>query len=144
MEALAGLGVAASIGGIVALAIQVVELASKVVSTFQTLQNAPQELQEFYNSTQRLRQNCEALDADLKDTDIAPTPNEVHDIHETLTLCKVLFDDHEIRQRKVGVLNGVLRTTWPLMNNEKLVRYKARIDRHYMEIIVPLWLRCIR
>lgn len=127
---------------IVSLIIDVVGSVDKVIAGFDRFQNAPQELRDFMYSVKRLERKFDEFQKDVQTSTTILHPDDVEQIEETLTLCTSLFQKHEQRQRE-GLLNTVLRSTWSTGNNEKLAKYKTRIDEHYSTILVPGWLQLL-
>lgn len=124
--------------GLVSLILQVIGGVDKVIQSFDRMQNAPRELRDFSYSIKRLDRKFKDFQKDVQaSTDILHA-EDIEQIEETLTLCASLFHRHEERQRE-GVVNVVLRSMWSSGNNEKLAKYKARIDEHYSTILVPGW-----
>ncbi|KAK6086046.1 hypothetical protein SCUP234_01446 [Seiridium cupressi] len=114
---------------VISLAVQVIELANKAVSTFNRSQNAPQELREFNLSVQRLLKQSRKLQANLQIISMQIDKEDIHQIEDTLHLCKLLFDEHEEKQRREGVINGVIRTFfWPRSINERLLSERTSPD----------------
>ncbi|KAJ3541784.1 hypothetical protein NM208_g4440 [Fusarium decemcellulare] len=131
-----------TIFGIVSLALQVIKLADSVIETFDRVQNAPRELRDFRQAVLRLQRHFDSLQAD-----ISPSADLLHEddafvIEETLTLCKDLLQQQVSRQNENKV-TSVIRGVWSSRNSQKLVKYKARIDEHYTQILVPSWLRSL-
>ncbi|RKK96835.1 hypothetical protein BFJ68_g14256 [Fusarium oxysporum] len=126
---------------VVSLVLQVITLADQVIESFERLKNAPQELRDFRQSAVRLQRHLEALQNDVSYYSLANILHEddVHEIEETLTLCKELLQQ-QVTSSKGLVVTTVIRGVWTFRNNQKLVKYKTRIDAHYTQILVPCWL----
>ncbi|EXL92074.1 hypothetical protein FOIG_14740 [Fusarium odoratissimum NRRL 54006] len=126
---------------VVSLVLQVIKLADQVIESFERLKNAPQELRDFRQSAVRLQRHLEALQNDVSYYSLANILHEddVHEIEETLTLCKELLQQ-QVTSSKGLVVTTVIRGVWTFRNNQKLVKYKTRIDAHYTQILVPCWL----
>ncbi|KAG7424930.1 hypothetical protein Forpi1262_v014137 [Fusarium oxysporum f. sp. raphani] len=126
---------------VVSLVLQVIKLADQVIESFERLKNAPQELRDFRQSAVRLQRHLEALQNDVSYYSSANILHEddVHEIEETLTLCKELLQQ-QVTSSKGLVVTTVIRGVWTFRNNQKLVKYKTRIDAHYTQILVPCWL----
>ncbi|EWZ29819.1 hypothetical protein FOZG_16681 [Fusarium oxysporum Fo47] len=126
---------------VVSLVLQVIKLADQVIESFERLKNAPQELRDFRQSAVRLQRHLEALQNDVSYYSLANILHEddVHEIEETLTLCKELLQQ-QVTSSKGLVVTTVIRGVWTFRNNQKLVKYKIRIDAHYTQILVPCWL----
>jgi hypothetical protein len=130
---------------IVSLAGQVIGGVTKVIGLFDSIANAPEELREFRVSASRLQRHFGAFQADLEASgSVLLHPEDVQEIEDTLTLCKELFTEHEEALRNQASLNGVFRATWTARSNGKLKRYKAKIDSHYQQILLPAWLNSMR
>ncbi|ENH73440.1 hypothetical protein FOC1_g10008928 [Fusarium oxysporum f. sp. cubense race 1] len=123
---------------VVSLVLQVIKLADQVIESFERLKNAPQELRDFRQSAVRLQRHLEALQNDVSYYSSANILHEddVHEIEETLTLCKELLQQ-QVTSSKGLVVTTVIRGVWTFRNNQKLVKYKTRIDAHYTQILVP-------
>lgn len=130
---------------VVSLVLQVITLADQVIESFERLKNAPQELRDFRQSAVRLQRHLEALQNDVSYYPLADILHEddVHEIEETLTLCKELLQQ-QVTSSKGLVVTTVIRGIWTFRNNQKLVKYKTRIDAHYTQILVPCWLSSLR
>ncbi|KAJ4256722.1 hypothetical protein NW762_008818 [Fusarium torreyae] len=130
---------------IVSLALQVVKLADSVIDSFDRIQNAPRELRDFRQAVVRLQRHLEFLKADTSSFPPGELlhDDDVHEIEETLTLCKDLLQQHINLQRENFLVTSVVRGVWTFRNNQKLVKYKTRIDAHYTQILVPSWLRSL-
>ncbi|KAM5383398.1 hypothetical protein ACJZ2D_002091 [Fusarium nematophilum] len=128
---------------IVSLGLQVIKLADSVIETFDRVQNAPQELRDFRQAVVRLQRHFELLKADSRSsaTDFLDE-NDAHEIQDTLMLCEKLLQDH-IELQKKNLVNSVIRGVWTIRNNQNLVRYKDRIEKHYIQILLPCWLNSI-
>ncbi|CAN8099215.1 unnamed protein product [Discula destructiva] len=127
---------------IVSLIVQVVGGVDKVIQSFDRMQNAPRELRDFSYSIKRLDRKFKDFQKDVEASSNILHSEDIEQIDETLTLCAALFRKHEERQRE-GVVNVVLRSMWSSGNNEKLAKYKARIDEHYSTILVPGWVQLL-
>ncbi|KAI1014454.1 hypothetical protein LB504_012218 [Fusarium proliferatum] len=123
---------------VVSLVLQVITLADQVIESFERLKNAPQELRDFRQSAVRLQRHLEALQNDVSYYSLHDILHEddVHEIEETLTLCKELLQQ-QVTSSKGLVVTTVIRGVWTFRNNQKLVKYKTRIDAHYTQILVP-------
>ncbi|KAG5752860.1 hypothetical protein H9Q69_008774 [Fusarium xylarioides] len=121
---------------VVSLVLQVITLADQVIESFERLKNAPQELRDFRQSAVRLQRHLEALQNDVAYYSLADILHEddVHEIEETLTLCKELLQQ-QVTSSKGLVVTTVIRGVWTFRNNQKLVKYKTRIDAHYTQIL---------
>ncbi|KAM0081944.1 hypothetical protein ACKRZS_005861 [Fusarium odoratissimum] len=121
---------------VVSLVLQVIKLADQVIESFERLKNAPQELRDFRQSAVRLQRHLEALQNDVSYYSLANILHEddVHEIEETLTLCKELLQQ-QVTSSKGLVVTTVIRGVWTFRNNQKLVKYKTRIDAHYTQIL---------
>ncbi|KAH7469877.1 hypothetical protein FOMA001_g14867 [Fusarium oxysporum f. sp. matthiolae] len=121
---------------VVSLVLQVITLADQVIESFERLKNAPQELRDFRQSAVRLQRHLEALQNDVSYYSLANILHEddVHEIEETLTLCKELLQQ-QVTSSKGLVVTTVIRGVWTFRNNQKLVKYKTRIDAHYTQIL---------
>ncbi|KAF4967260.1 hypothetical protein FSARC_5172 [Fusarium sarcochroum] len=130
---------------IVSLALQVVKLADSVIDTFDRIQNAPRELRDFRQAVVRLQRHLEFLKADTSSFPPGELlhDDDIHEIEETLMLCKVLLQQHIDGQKKNPLVTSVVRGVWTFRNNQRLVKYKTRIDAHYIQILVPSWLRSL-
>lgn len=127
---------------VVGLIFQVVGGIDKVIQSFDRMQNAPRELRDSRHSIRRLDRKFIEFQKDVPAaTDILHV-DDIEQIEETLTLCAFLFQKHEERQRD-GVVNVVLRSMWSSGSNEKLAKYKARIDEHYSTVLVPGWVQLL-
>lgn len=127
---------------VISLILQVAGGVEKVIQSFDRVQNAPQELRDFKYSIKRLDRKFADFQKDAQASSDILHSEDVEQIEETLTLCASLFRKHEERQGE-GVVNAVLRSMWPSSNNEKLAKYKARIDEHYSTILVPGWVQLL-
>ncbi|KAJ9415872.1 hypothetical protein QL093DRAFT_2104344 [Fusarium oxysporum] len=94
------------------------------------------ELRDFRQSAVRLQRHLEALQNDVSYYSLASILHEddVHEIEETLTLCKELLQQ-QVTSSKGLVVTTVIRGVWTFRNNQKLVKYKTRIDAHYTQIL---------
>ncbi|KAF4475861.1 hypothetical protein FAGAP_12544 [Fusarium agapanthi] len=112
---------------VVSLVLQVITLADQVIESFERLKNAPQELRDFRQSAVRLQRHLEALQNDVSYYSLADILHEddVHEIEETLTLCKELLQQ-QVTSSKGLVVTTVIRGVWTFRNNQKLVKYKTR------------------
>ncbi|KAF4436101.1 hypothetical protein FACUT_6673 [Fusarium acutatum] len=112
---------------VVSLVLQVIKLADQVIESFERLKNAPQELRDFRQSAVRLQRHLEALQNDVSYYSLADILHEddVHEIEETLTLCKELLQQ-QVTSSKGLVVTTVIRGVWTFRNNQKLVKYKTR------------------
>ncbi|KAF5554173.1 hypothetical protein FMEXI_2159 [Fusarium mexicanum] len=112
---------------VVSLVLQVITLADQVIESFERLKNAPQELRDFRQSAVRLQRHLEALQNDVSYYSLADILHEddVHEIEETLTLCKELLQQ-QVNSSKGLVVTTVIRGVWTFRNNQKLVKYKTR------------------
>ncbi|KAF5660753.1 copper amine oxidase 1 [Fusarium denticulatum] len=84
----------------------------------------------FYHKDPRLLQrHLEALQNDVSYYSLVDILHEddVHEIEETLTLCKELLQQH-VTSSKGLVVTTVIRGVWTFRNNQKLVKYKTHID----------------
>ncbi|KAF9766686.1 hypothetical protein IL306_000873 [Fusarium sp. DS 682] len=107
---------------VVSLVLQVIKLADQVIESFERLKNAPQELRDFRQSAVRLQRHLEALQTDISyhpSGDILHE-DDVHEIEETLTLCKDLLQQ-QVNSPKGPVVTTVIRGVWTFRNNQKLV-----------------------
>jgi hypothetical protein len=131
---------------VVSLALQVVKLADSVIDSFDRIQNAPQELRDFRQAAVRLQRHLDFLRADTSSSPAGEFlhDDDAHEIEETLTLCKDLLQQQVNRQKENILVTSVIRGVWTIRNNQRLVKYKARIDAHYTQILVPSWLRSLR
>lgn len=127
---------------VVSLVLQVAGGVEKVIQSFDRMQNAPQELRDFKYSITRLERKFADFQKDVQTSSDILHSDDVEQIEDTLTLCVSLFRKHEERQGD-GVVNKVLRSMWSSANNEKLTKYKARIDEHYTTILVPGWVQLL-
>jgi hypothetical protein len=130
---------------VVSLVLQVIKLADQVIESFERLKNSPQELRDFRQSAVRLKRHLEALQNDISYYPSGSILHEddVHEIEETLTSCKDLLEQ-QVTSSKGPVVSTVIRGVWTFRNNQKLVKYKTRIDAHYTQILVPCWLSSLR
>ena len=127
---------------IVSLAGQVIGGVTKVIGLFDSISNAPEELREFRVSASRLQRHFTAFQAELEASGSTPLhPEDVEQIEDTLILCSQLFSEHEDALRNQADLNGVFRATWTARSNGKLTKYKAKIDSHYQQILLPAWVK---
>ncbi|KAF5720988.1 hypothetical protein FMUND_3891 [Fusarium mundagurra] len=126
---------------VVSLVLQVIKLADQVIESFERLKNAPQELRDFRQSAVRLQRHLEALQNDISYYSQAGIlhENDVHQIEDTLTLCKELLQQ-QVTSSKGLVVTTVIRGVWTFRNSQRLAKYKTRIDEHYTQILVPCWL----
>ncbi|KAF5656057.1 hypothetical protein FCIRC_13802 [Fusarium circinatum] len=108
---------------VVSLVLQVIKLADQVIESFERLKNAPQELRDFRQSAVRLQRHLEALQNDVSYYSLADILHEddVHEIEETLTLCKELLQQ-QVTSSKGLVVTTVIRGVWTFRNNQKLVK----------------------
>lgn len=127
---------------VVSLILQVAGGVEKVIQSFDRMQNAPQELRDFKKSIRRLERKFADFQKDVQTSSDILHPEDIEEIEETLTLCASLFRKHEDRQGE-GVVNAVLRSMWSSSSNERLAKYKARIDEHYSTILVPGWVQLL-
>ncbi|KAF5639017.1 hypothetical protein F25303_7506 [Fusarium sp. NRRL 25303] len=107
---------------VVSLVLQVITLADQVIESFERLKNAPQELRDFRQSVVRLQRHLEALQNDVSYYSLQDILHEddVHEIEETLTLCKELLQQ-QVTSSKGLVVTTVIRGVWTFRNNQKLV-----------------------
>ncbi|KAF5988998.1 hypothetical protein FBULB1_1153 [Fusarium bulbicola] len=108
---------------VVSLVLQVIKLADQVIESFERLKNAPQELRDFRQSAVRLQRHLQALQNDVSYYSLEDILHEddVHEIEETLTLCKELLQQ-QVTSSKGLVLTTVIRGVWTFRNNQKLVK----------------------
>lgn len=126
--------------GIVSLVFQVAEYVDKVIAGFERIQNAPQELRDFKLSVRRLGREFDLLQKHATSEDSICHWEDLEHIQETFILCEALFRNNEKHQNE-NIISAIVRSTWSARNNEKLVKYKARIDDHYLTIVIPAWAR---
>ncbi|PSS03183.1 hypothetical protein BD289DRAFT_478666 [Coniella lustricola] len=125
---------------VVSLVLQVAEYVDAVIAGFERIQNAPQELRDFKRSVKRLERQLDLLRAHAHDPDDIFHLEDSEEIHETFTLCRSLFEHNEKHQNQ-SLFSAIVRSTWSVRNNERLVKYKSRIDDHYLTILIPAWLK---
>jgi hypothetical protein len=129
---------------IVSMIATVVGSVDKVITLFDSVQNAPKEVREFRVSAARLQRHFAALQARLDATRSALLhEDDIEEIEDTLRSCKDLFSEHEAAFSNQGGLSGVRRTTWTVQSSRKLKRYKGKIDTHYQQIILPIWVESL-
>lgn len=127
---------------ITSLVLQVVAAVDKVILIFDRAQNAPDELRHFRNSLSRLQNNVNLLKAELEISGSRLDPQSgLDEVEDTLVLCKTLFVDYHMDQGSSG---NPLRAIWSPRETSKLEKYQKRIEGHYVQIILPLWLATIR
>jgi hypothetical protein len=133
---MAALGVG-DILAITSLVLQVVAAVDKVIKVFEKAQNAPSELSQLRVSLVRLSRHFEMLRAEHEATGSSLIhKDDTDEIYVTLQCCKALFDDYD-RARAKTALHQV---AWSTRYSTQLARYQARVDRHFTQILLPLWL----
>ncbi|KAK1755634.1 hypothetical protein QBC47DRAFT_413381 [Echria macrotheca] len=132
---MAGLGIG-EILAVTSLVMQVVESVEKVIQIFEKAQNAPSELAQLRVSLLRMSRHFDMIQAEHKATGCSLIhKDDADEIEDTLRCCKALFDDYD-RARSRG---AVLQAVWGTQQADTLARYQARIDRHFLQILLPLW-----
>lgn len=125
---------------ITSLVMQVVAAVHGVIKIFEKAQNAPKELEELRRSLLRLSDNCDQIRAQGETTESFPLQQyDIDEIRNTLEQCKKLLEDYRDAQSE----NGVLRAVWGTQNHDEVVRYQTLIDRHFVQILLPFWMKTL-
>ncbi|KAK5652691.1 hypothetical protein OQA88_10285 [Cercophora sp. LCS_1] len=132
---MSGLGIG-EILAVTSLVMQVVQSVEKVIQIFEKAQNAPSELAQLRVSLLRMSRHFDMIRAEHQATGSSLIhKDDADEIEDTLRCCKALFDDYD-RARSRG---AVLQAVWGTQQSDTLARYQARIDRHFLQILLPLW-----
>jgi hypothetical protein len=122
---------------ITSLVMQVVASVQTVIDIFEKAQNAPKELEQLRVSLIRMSRHFDMIRAKHESTGSSLIhKDDTDEIFDTLLCCKALFDEYE----KVRSRNGVLQAIWGNQQSDMVARYQLRIDRHFTQILVPLWI----
>lgn len=125
---------------ITSLVMQVVAAVHGVIKIFEKAQNAPKELEELRRSLLRLHDNCKQIQTQGQTAGSFPLQQyDIDEIRNTLEQCKRLLDDY----RDIQSANGVLRAVWGAQNHDEVVRYQTLIDRHFVQILLPFWMKIL-
>ena len=138
---MSGLG---EILAIVSLTLTVVGSVEKVIAIFDRVQNAPDELHQCRSSLLRLKQHFTALEEIEENQSVVISKDDMHEINDTLELCQKMFDEYDAALHEPGVRNTAYRATWATKHSTKLIRYQAKIDRIYLQVLLPHWLLTLR
>lgn len=121
---------------ITSLVMQVVASVQKVIEIFEKAQNAPKELEQLRVSLIRMSRHFDMIRAKHESTGSSLIhKDDTDEIFDTLLCCKALFDDYE----RVRSRDGVLQAIWGNQKSDMVARYQLRIDRHFTQILLPLW-----
>jgi hypothetical protein len=132
---MSGLGIG-EILAVTSLVMQVVASADKVIKIWEKAQNAPSELGQLRISLLRMRRHFDMIREELKSSGISMIHKDDTDqIEDTLRCCKALLDDYDHARSRGAVLQAV----WGIQHSEKLARYQAQINNHFVQILLPLW-----
>jgi hypothetical protein len=127
---------------ITSLVLQVVAAVDKVILIFDRAQNAPDELRHLRSSLSRLQNNVNLLKAELEISGSSLDPQSgLDEIEVTLKGCRAHFMSYHVDQ---GPSSTLLRAILSPRETAKLEKYRKRIEGHYLEVILPLWLAAIR
>lgn len=136
------------LGGILAvtsLVLQVISATDQVIRLFDKTQAAPEELIQFRTSICRLRNNLRIAEVHLKwvDQSLLNTA-DLDTIPDILEQAQALLIGLE-KQAKAGQ-NSPLNILRAPRNQEELARHQKRIERCFIEVIIPLsaWLGTLR
>ena len=139
---LLGVGEILAITGIVLQVLQSVDQVSKL---FDRLHNAPRHIRNFRKSASRLEFNFKCLQEEVECNGSIHIPTaDYEDIHQTLEACKTLLYKYKNTLESQGAVGGVRRAYWSFTSGQELDGRREQIDRVYVHIIQPIWLRLIR
>ena len=131
---------------ITGVVLQVIAAVDQVSSCFERIHNAPRHIRNFKSSACRLELNFKCLREEVEmHGDIELSVGDYEEIIQTLEACKTLLNRYETTLKSEGTIGGGFRRVyWSFTSGHELDGYKEQVDRIYLHIIHPIWLRLIR
>jgi len=130
---------------ITGIVLQVIAAVDQVSRLFDRIHNAPRHIRNFKKSASRLEFNFKCLKEEVESHGAIQIPDADHEeIFQILEACKALLLRYGATLKSQGTIGDVRRAYWSFRSGQELDGHREQIDRIYVHIIQPVWLRLIR